>query len=167
VGLCGSDLNTFRGLNPLVSLPRVPGHEIGGTIAAVGAEVPAEFVPGKTALVIPYTNCGACSACRAGRENACRYNRTLGVQQNGGLSERLVVRHDRLILNDRLSLRELALVEPLSVGFHAVGRGRVTAADTVVVIGSPARYWRPSFLSAACAGPGAGSSGRSWAWWAS
>ncbi len=135
VGLCGSDLATFTGLNPLVSLPRIPGHEIGCVILAAGADVPPAFAPGRRAVVLPYTACGRCSACRGGRVNACRFNRTLGVQQDGGLSERLVVPHDKLILNDRLAPRHLALVEPLSVGFHAVGRGRITAADTVVVLG--------------------------------
>lgn len=135
VGLCGSDLATFTGQNPLVGLPRIPGHEIGCVILEAGPEVAAAFAPGRRAVVMPYTACGACSSCRAGRVNACRFNRTLGVQQDGGLSERLVVPHDKLILNDRLSPRHLALVEPLSVGFHAVERGRVTAADTVVVLG--------------------------------
>lgn len=135
VGLCGSDLATFTGLNPLVSLPRIPGHEIGAEILETGDGVPAEFAPGRRAVVIPYTACGACPACRQGRVNACRSNRTLGVQQDGGLSERFVLPYEKLILNDTLAPRHLALVEPLSVGFHAVARGRVTARDKVVVLG--------------------------------
>ncbi len=135
VGLCGTDLNTFRGLNPLVSLPRIPGHEIGATIVESGSDVPAQFAPGLSAIVIPYTTCGQCSSCLAGRPNACRFNKTLGVQQDGGMSNQLVVHHDRLILNDNLPKQHLALVEPLSVGFHAVGRGSVVAGETVVVIG--------------------------------
>lgn len=135
VGLCGSDLATFTGLNPLVSLPRIPGHEIGAEIMGVGPDVPPEYAIGARVIVMPYTACGTCSSCRAGRVNACRYNRTLGVQQDGGLSERFVLPHGKLILNQRLAPRHLALVEPLSVGFHAVARGRITAADTVVVLG--------------------------------
>jgi len=135
VGLCGSDLNTFRGLNPLVSLPRIPGHEIGGEILAVGEGVGPEYAVGRRVAVMPYTNCGTCTSCRRGRTNACRYNRTLGVQQNGGLSEEFVLPAEKLILNDTLPPRHLALVEPLSVGFHAVARGRVEKADRVVVIG--------------------------------
>jgi 2-desacetyl-2-hydroxyethyl bacteriochlorophyllide A dehydrogenase len=135
IGLCGSDLATFTGLNPLVSLPRIPGHELGVVILATGPDVPAAYAPGKRAVVMPYTACGTCSSCRAGRVNACRYNRTLGVQQDGGLSERFVLPHDKLILNDTLAPRHLALVEPLSVGFHAVDRGRITSTDTVVVLG--------------------------------
>jgi threonine dehydrogenase-like Zn-dependent dehydrogenase len=135
VGLCGSDLSTFTGLNPLVSLPRVPGHEIGAEIVCTGADVPADYAPGKRVIVVPYTACGTCTSCRKGRPNACRSNRTLGVQQEGGLSESFVLPYGKLILNDTLAPRLLALVEPLSVGFHAVSRGRVTKDDTVVVIG--------------------------------
>jgi 2-desacetyl-2-hydroxyethyl bacteriochlorophyllide A dehydrogenase len=135
IGLCGSDLATFTGLNPLVSLPRIPGHELGVAILEAGPGVPVDYAPGRRAVVMPYTACGSCSACRAGRVNACRFNRTLGVQQDGGLSERFVLPFEKLILNDKLAPRHLPLVEPLSVGFHAVDRGRVTARDTVVVLG--------------------------------
>ncbi|WP_322996208.1 zinc-binding alcohol dehydrogenase family protein [Castellaniella sp.] len=135
VGLCGSDLNTYKGLNPLVSLPRVPGHEIGGEVAQVGTGVPADYAPGKRVIVMPYTSCGQCSSCRKGRVNACRSNRTLGVQQEGGLAEYVSLPYEKLILNHTLEARHLALVEPLSVGFHAAVRGRVGPGDKVVVIG--------------------------------
>ncbi len=136
VGLCGSDLNTFRGLNPLATLPRIPGHEIGGTIVAAGANVPKQFPTGAHVVVVPYTACGDCSACRSGRSNACKYNQTLGVQRDGGMSKQIVVPHSHLILNDTLPMRDLALVEPLAVGFHAVRRGSVSVDDTVVVLGA-------------------------------
>ncbi|MDT6941699.1 zinc-binding alcohol dehydrogenase family protein [Brucella pseudogrignonensis] len=135
VGLCGSDLNTFKGLNPLVELPRIPGHEIGGEIVEAAEGVSPAYAKGKRVIVLPYTNCGQCSSCRKGRLNACRYNKTLGVQQNGGLAEQIVLPAEKLILNDSLAPRHLALVEPLSVGFHAVERGRVQAGDTVAVLG--------------------------------
>ncbi|AYG60950.1 zinc-binding alcohol dehydrogenase family protein [Rhizobium jaguaris] len=135
IGLCGSDLNTFKGLNPLVKLPRVPGHEIGGEIIAVGPSVDPAYAPGRRVIVMPYTNCGECTSCRKGRLNACRYNKTLGVQQDGGLAEEIVLPAEKLILNDTLPPRHLALVEPLSVGFHAVERGRVAKGDRVVVLG--------------------------------
>ena len=135
VGYCGSDLSTFRGVNPLVSYPRIPGHELAGTIVATGADVPAEWSIGMQALVMPYTNCGKCSACRQGRINSCRYNETLGVQRDGGLCEFLAVPWRKLLRADGLSLAEMALVEPLTVGFHAVARGRVTSDDTVMVFG--------------------------------
>ena len=135
IGYCGSDLSTFRGLNPLVQYPRVPGHEIGAVIAACGPEVPAEWVTGLEVTVSPYTHCGACSACRQGRFNCCRNNQTLGVQREGALTEFIVAPWQKLYRSPQLGLRELALVEPLTVGFHAVDRGRVTASDTVMVFG--------------------------------
>jgi threonine dehydrogenase-like Zn-dependent dehydrogenase len=135
VGLCGSDFATFTGMNPLVQLPRIPGHEIGGEIAAVSSDVPDAYRPGRRVIVLPYTSCGACSSCRRGRVNACRYNRTLGVQQDGGLADYIALPAGKIILNDTLPPRQLALVEPLSVGFHAVRRGRVNAGDKVAVIG--------------------------------
>lgn len=135
VGLCGSDLNTFSGLNPLVQLPRIPGHEISGTIAAMGAEVSTAFAVDNPALIIPYSTCGTCTSCRSGRVNACKFNETLGVQRDGGLREQIVVDADRVIVNHNLPKTHLALVEPLSVGFHAIERARVTDLDTVLVLG--------------------------------
>lgn len=135
LGFCGSDLNTFRGLNPMVSYPRVPGHEIGAVIAAVAEGVPEHFQVGMVTTALPYTACGECSACRNGRANACRSNQTLGVQRDGALTGFLSVPWQSLVRSEKLSLTEHAMVEPLSVGFHAVERGRVTRADTVMVFG--------------------------------
>ena len=135
VGLCGSDLATYTGRNPLVALPRIPGHEIAARIAATGPDVPPEFAVGARCIVIPYTACGTCPSCRRGRVNACRHNQTLGVQQDGALRPGIVARTDRLILEDALSDAEMALVEPLSVGFHAIARGQTRAGETVLVLG--------------------------------
>jgi len=135
LGYCGTDLNTFRGFNPLVTYPRIPGHEIGAVIAATTPGVPAEFKVGQATTVLPYTTCGRCSSCRSGRVNACRSNQTLGVQRDGALTEFIVVPWEKLVRSGKLSLVEHALVEPLSVGFHAVERGRVTSGDTVLVFG--------------------------------
>lgn len=135
LGFCGSDLNTFRGFNPLVTYPRIPGHEIGAVIAETAPGVPPEFKVGQGTTVVPYTTCGKCSSCRSGRVNACRSNQTLGVQRDGAFTEFIAVPWQKLVRSEKLSLEEHALVEPLSVGFHAVERGRVTAGDTVLVFG--------------------------------
>ena len=136
VGLCGSDLTTFRGANPLVSYPRIPGHEIAATIAGVGAEVPEHLKSGLLVTAVPYTTCGRCPACLALRHNACQSNQTLGVQRDGAMTEFLAVPWQKVLHSPKLNAQEYALVEPLSVGFHAVERGRVTAADTVAVFGA-------------------------------
>ncbi len=135
VGFCGTDLNTFRGVNPLVTYPRVPGHEIAGVIVETTPGVPAEFRVGMETSVLPYTTCGVCPSCRSSRVNACRSNQTLGVQRDGAFTQWLAVPWEKLVRSEKLSLTEHALIEPLSVGFHAVERGRVSAADTVLVFG--------------------------------
>jgi L-galactonate 5-dehydrogenase len=135
VGMCGSDLSTWAGRNPLVSYPRTPGHEIAATIEEVGAEVPSEFAVGMAVTVVPYTCCGACASCRRGRPNACRNNQTLGVQRNGALTDYLRVPWQKLKSAPGLPLHTLSMVEPLTVGTHAVRRGRVEAGDSVLVLG--------------------------------
>jgi threonine dehydrogenase-like Zn-dependent dehydrogenase len=135
IGFCGSDLNTFRGGNPLVTYPRIPGHEIGAVIAETTPGVPDDFAVGMITTVLPYTTCGHCSSCRSGRVNACRNNQTLGVQRDGAFTEYLAVPWRNLVRSEKLDLAAHTMVEPLSVGFHAVERGRVTSADTVLVFG--------------------------------
>jgi|ERR1035438_6894378 threonine dehydrogenase-like Zn-dependent dehydrogenase len=133
IGFCGTDLSSFKGSNALVSYPRVPGHEIAATVedprGAPGLHV------GQDVTLMPYANCGLCTACRAGRPNACRDNRTLGVQREGALTEFIAVPAAKIFTAPTLSIRELCLVEPLSIGSHACSRGGVTAADTVAVFG--------------------------------
>ena len=135
VGFCGSDLNTFRGRNPMVTYPRIPGHEIAGTILATGATVPDSFEVGGHVTINPYTSCGTCPACEVGRPNACQDNHTLGVQRDGALTEKIAVPWRQLIVSNITDLNHLALIEPIAVGFHAVRRGRVSGSDTVVVFG--------------------------------
>ena len=135
IGLCGSDLNSFRGLMPLVTLPRIPGHEISGKVIAKGDNVPSSIQIGDSVTVSPYTNCGTCPACRAGRVNTCEFNQTLGVQREGALTERISVPFDKVFVSKTLSLHELALVEPMSVGYHGANRGQVCETDTVLLLG--------------------------------
>ena len=135
VGLCGSDLNAYRGAFSLVSLPVIPGHEIGAVVAAKGDRVPEPIAVGDRVTVLPYTQCGVCPACRVGRPNCCQFNETMGVQRDGALSERFSVHYTKVFQSDVLTLQELALVEPMSVGYHAANRGRVSEMDTVLAIG--------------------------------
>lgn len=135
VGFCGSDLNTFRGGNPMVKMPVVPGHEVGAEIVSVGKNVPEGLKPGMVVTVNPYTNCGKCASCRNGRVNACEHNETLGVQRWGAMREYLTLPWQKVIPADGLSPRTCALIEPMSVGFHAVSRAQVTDIDVVMVIG--------------------------------
>lgn len=135
VGFCGSDLSTYRGGNPMVKMPVVPGHEVGAEIVSVGKNVPEGLKPGMTVTVNPYTNCGKCASCRNGRVNACLHNETLGVQRWGAMREYLVLPWEKVIPAGLLTPRTCALIEPMSVGFHAVSRAQVTDIDVVLVIG--------------------------------
>jgi threonine dehydrogenase-like Zn-dependent dehydrogenase len=135
VGFCGSDLNTYRGLNPMVKMPVIPGHEIGAEIAEIGKNVPDGFSKGMVVTINPYTNCGKCSSCRNRRYNACEHNETLGVQRNGAMCEYVALPWQKIIKAEGMSARDCALIEPMSVGFHAVNRAQVTDIDVVMVIG--------------------------------
>lgn len=135
VGFCGSDLNTWRGRNALAKNPVVPGHEVSATIAATGADVPTSLRVGMAVTVDPYTGCGKCAACRRERSNACQHNETLGVQRDGAMQELLVMPWQKVIPAEGLQQRDIALVEPMSVGFHAVSRADITDTDVVMVIG--------------------------------
>ncbi len=135
VGFCGSDLSTYLGKNPMVKMPVIPGHEVGAVIEAVGKDVPEGLKPGMVVTVNPYTNCGNCASCRNGRVNACQHNETLGVQRDGAMREYLVLPWEKIIPAGLLTPRTCALIEPMSVGFHAVSRAQVTDIDVVVVIG--------------------------------
>ncbi|MBQ0063214.1 MAG: zinc-binding alcohol dehydrogenase family protein [Prevotella sp.] len=135
VGFCGSDLNTFLGRNTMALKPVIPGHEIGATVEAIGADVPETIKVGMTVTVNPYSNCGHCAACRNGRFNACQHNETLGVQRNGAMCEYIALPWEKIIPVEGISPKHCAIIEPMSVGFHAVARGEVSDTDTVVVFG--------------------------------
>jgi len=101
VGLCGSDLNSYRGRNPLVSYPRVPGHEIAATVVDPGPST--NWQAGTNVTLLPYFGCGRCAACQRGRPNACLDNQTLGVQCDGALTE-FVYRSRNCAWSSRLRL---------------------------------------------------------------
>ncbi len=135
VGFCGSDLSTYLGKNPMVKMPVIPGHEVGAVIEKVGADVPEGLKPRMVVTVNPYTNCGKCASCRNGRVNACQHNETLGVQRNGAMRTMIALPWEKVIPAGLLTPRTCALIEPMSVGFHAVSRAQVTDIDVVFVIG--------------------------------
>lgn len=135
VGFCGSDLSSYRGKNPLVKYPVIPGHEISAVVVDTGSEVPAHIQAGVSCTVNPYTACEKCAACAAQRPNACAANQTLGVQRNGAMQAYLSVPWQKVILAPELGATELAMVEPLSVGYHAVQRAAVKDGETVLILG--------------------------------
>ncbi len=135
VGFCGSDLNTFRGMNAMAKADVIPGHEIGAVVLEIGEGCPSSIEPGQVVTVNPYTACGVCPACRNARPNACRDNETLGVQRDGAMRQTICLPWEKIIPAGSLSSMEASLVEPMSVGFHAVARAQVCDTDTVLVFG--------------------------------
>ena len=138
VGFCGGDLNAFRGTFPLQQYPTVLGHEIGASIVELGDGAPEAFSEGSQVTVSPYfTGCGGsnCKACKNGRPNACLDNQTMGVRRPGAMTRYITAPYADLYASASLTHKQLALVEPLTVGFHAVDRGRVTERDIVGVFG--------------------------------
>ena len=135
VGFCGGDMNGFKGLFPLQEYPNILGHEVGAVIEELGEDVPLYLRIGSKVTLYPYLACGTCVACRKGRPNACKTNKTMGVRRPGAMTRFVCAPWQDLFVSDQLSVRELALAEPLTVGFHAVARGRVDSQDIVAVLG--------------------------------
>jgi threonine dehydrogenase-like Zn-dependent dehydrogenase len=134
-GFCGGDMNGFKGLFPLQEYPNILGHEVGAVIEELGEDVPSHLRIGSKVTLYPYLACGTCVACRKGRPNACKTNKTMGVRRPGAMTRFVCAPWQDLFVSDQLSVRELALAEPLTVGFHAVARGRVDSQDIVAVLG--------------------------------
>lgn len=134
VGYCGSDLSSYQGRNPMVSFPRIPGHEIAAIVDQLGAGV-GDLAAGQSVTVLPYFNCGTCVACRKGRPNACRNNQTMGVQRDGAMAEYICLPRRHVIPVEGLAQRDLALIEPVAVGFHAAARADIQPGESVAVLG--------------------------------
>lgn len=135
IGICGTDYHAFRGKQPFFSYPRVLGHELGAEVVALGGNADTIQV-GDKVTVEPYLNCGKCQPCQNGKSNCCENLQVLGVHTDGGMTEYLKVPIRKLHSSKILSYEQLAIVEPLSIGSHAVQRGGVTDKDIVLVIGA-------------------------------
>lgn len=135
VGICGTDLGGYLGKMPFYSYPRIPGHELGVEVLQVGEGV-VNVQPGDRCAVEPYLNCQKCYSCRRGLTNCCATNQTLGVMCDGGLCERMILPARKLHVSRQLSYDQLALVETLAIGCHAVDRARVQAGENVLIIGA-------------------------------
>jgi alcohol dehydrogenase len=135
VGICGTDYSGYLGKMPFFSYPRIPGHELGVEVVAVGAGV-SNVKPGDRAAVEPYINCQTCYSCARGHTNCCENHQTLGVHVDGGLRPLFTVPARKLHTSTKLSFEQLALVETLGIGLHAINRSAPRADETVLVIGA-------------------------------
>jgi 2-desacetyl-2-hydroxyethyl bacteriochlorophyllide A dehydrogenase len=132
--LCGTDLHAFEGTQPFFNYPRILGHELSGEL--VEFDYAPGFQKGDNVTFLPYLNCGECIACRAGKTNCCVKLQVCGVHIDGGMVDYYSIPTRLLVHADGLSLTEMALVEPLSIGAHGIRRATVRPGEFVLIIGA-------------------------------
>lgn len=135
MGICGTDISGYLGKMPFFSYPRIPGHELGVEVVAVGDDVTNVKV-GDRCSVEPYMNCGQCFACRKNASNCCEKLNVIGVMIDGGLCEQFSIRAEKLHPSASLSMDQLALVETLAIGCHANDRGNPQPGEHGLIIGA-------------------------------
>ena len=135
VGICGSDYSGYLGKMPFYSYPRIPGHELGVEVVEVGSNV-THIKAGDHCCVEPYMNCLKCHSCERGFTNACEHNQTLGVHADGGLRPYFILPARKLFPSKKLTFEQLALVETLAIGAHAVNRSKAMPGENALIIGA-------------------------------
>jgi len=134
VGICGTDLHAYAGNQPFFTYPRILGHELAAEIIEIDAN-PHNLQAGDSVIIMPYISCQSCIACRKGKSNCCTDIQVLGVHIDGGMQEIISVPTDILLPAGNLSDEEIAIVDPLAIGAHAIRRASVQAGEYIVVIG--------------------------------
>lgn len=135
IGVCGTDIHAFHGRQPFFEYPRVLGHELGVEVVACGEGVES-LKPGDRCAVEPYLNCGHCHACREGKSNCCEELKVFGVHIDGGMRPQVNLPAEKCHKSSQLDYEQLALVETLCIGAHAVERARLEEADRILVLGA-------------------------------
>jgi 2-desacetyl-2-hydroxyethyl bacteriochlorophyllide A dehydrogenase len=135
IGICGTDLHAFKGNQPFFTYPRILGHELAGVVEEVDVDETTLRV-GDPVSIIPYLHCGSCVACRHGKTNCCTAMKVLGVHVDGGMRERISVPTSHLIKTEGLTHTQSAMLEPFSIGAHAVRRSGLQAGEVALVIGA-------------------------------
>lgn len=134
VGICGTDLHAYSGNQAFFKYPRILGHELAGEILEIG-ENERNLKVGDAVIVMPYVSCGSCIACQQGKTNCCSNIKVLGVHADGGMQEVVAIRTDLLLPAKNLSYEEMAIVEPLAIGAHAIRRANIIKGEKIVVVG--------------------------------
>lgn len=135
IGVCGTDLHAFAGRQPFFTYPRILGHELGVEIIDPG-DAPGALRAGDRCAVEPYLTCGHCIACRRGKTNCCTSLKCLGVHTDGGMRPLLALPGAKLHCSTKLDYDQLALIETLGIGAHAVERAELERGEFVLVIGA-------------------------------
>lgn len=134
VGICGTDLHAYTGDQAFFSYPRILGHELAAEVLEIGKNGQT-IQKGDKVVIMPYVSCGKCVACRNGKTNCCANIKVIGVHEDGGMQEEILVREDLLIKANHFSPEAMAIVEPLAIGAHAIRRAKIEKGETVVVVG--------------------------------
>jgi len=135
LGICGSDIGAYLGTNPLVSYPRIIGHEIGGEV--LEAPENDKIKKGDKVVVEPYIYCGSCYPCSLKRTNCCENLNVLGVHVDGGMCEEFT--HPIELIHKiphTMSWKQAAMVEPLTISLHSIHRVGLKEGEHVVITGS-------------------------------
>jgi len=135
VGICGTDLHAYSGNQAFFTYPRILGHELASEVLEIG-DNDKGIKAGDKVVVMPYISCGKCISCRNGKTNCCTNITVLGVHGDGGMQEQITVPASILLKANNLSNNEMAIVEPLAIGAHAVRRAAIKKGETVAVVGA-------------------------------
>jgi len=134
-GICGADVASYTGNQPFTTYPRIPGHEFSAQIVSI-PENDKGLKAGDIVTANPYFNCGKCYSCQRGFVNCCTDNQTMGVQRDGAFREYISMPVERIYAGKGLSAKELALVEPFTISYHALHRAKINPGDKVLVVGA-------------------------------
>ncbi len=135
IGVCGTDLHAFKGQQPFFNYPRILGHELAVEVVAVADDV-TNVTVGDKCSVEPYYNDIVGQAVRRGKTNCGEHLKVLGVHVDGGMQEYFVYPAEFLHATNSLTDDQLAMIEPLAIGCHAVDRADIKEDDIVLVIGA-------------------------------
>lgn len=134
VGICGTDLHAYSGNQAFFKYPRILGHELASEVIEI-EENDKGIRPGDNVVIMPYVSCNKCISCRSGKTNCCTQMKVLGVHTDGGMQEKISVPISLLIHAPKLNDDDMAIVEPLAIGAHALRRANVQVGETIVVVG--------------------------------
>ena len=134
VGICGTDLHAYAGNQAYFEYPKILGHELASEVIDIG-ENDKGIKIGDKVVIMPYISCGVCFACNKGKTNCCENITVLGVHADGGLQEQISLPIELLLRANHLSDDQIAIVEPLAIGAHAIRRSGIESDDTVAVVG--------------------------------
>ncbi len=136
IGVCGSDIHVYHGLHPYTGYPVVQGHEVSGVIAEVGSQVKGLSV-GDNVTFTPQVTCGKCYPCQHGMYHICESLKVMGFQTGGAAQDFFPVKAENVFkLPASISLDKAAMIEPISVAVHALGKGGDVRGKRVLVLGA-------------------------------